>query len=100
MVGSFQLTLPKRVGYFPLWHGTTSADGTVAIRHKDEGRPKAFPAGNRGSSVSKRPRRCLWEQRRGRLAPAGRPCSAASGARRRGVLNVRRERIDSMKYGK
>jgi len=25
--------------YFPLWHGATSADGTVAIRHQDEGRP-------------------------------------------------------------
>jgi len=65
MEGSFQLTFPKRVLYFPLWHGATSADGTVAIRHQDEGRPKACPVGNRGSSVSQRPRRFAWQQRRG-----------------------------------
>jgi len=45
MVGSYALTFPKHMEYFPLWHGATSADGTVAIRHQDEGRPKGVSGG-------------------------------------------------------
>ena len=66
MVGSYALTFPKHMEYFPLWHGATSADGTVAIRHQDEGRVRWAIAAGRSRSVRDR---FAWEQRRGDDSP-------------------------------